>query len=210
MRLFRFKPAHGSFQFNQSISSLIGRGIHHQSQVCEMQHFSETKKGEGLFVSIILLASTLFWSLPAALESTTRVSLNPCSIKNNCLVFDLMASLPCVLTQDSLRNPKVKSFIDRALEDTPFSSHHILDFLYNGPAHDRPDRMAPFDWRDVFNLTDRVVHLLNQYGDVSGASRQLRKKSKRSSYLGFISDFFHFLFIFSWSSSSALASSRGG
>uniref|UniRef100_A0A8C5F9Z0 ATP-binding cassette, sub-family A (ABC1), member 4a n=1 Tax=Gadus morhua TaxID=8049 RepID=A0A8C5F9Z0_GADMO len=69
------------------------------------------------------------------------------------------------MLRDSLRNPKVKSFIDRALEDTPFSSHHILDFLYNGPAHDRPDRMAPFDWRDVFNLTDRVVHLLNQYGD---------------------------------------------
>uniref|UniRef100_A0A8C5BHU5 ATP-binding cassette, sub-family A (ABC1), member 4a n=1 Tax=Gadus morhua TaxID=8049 RepID=A0A8C5BHU5_GADMO len=101
------------------------------------------------------------------------VSLNPCSIKNNCLVFDLMASLPCVLTQDSLRNPKVKSFIDRALEDTPFSSHHILDFLYNGPAHDRPDRMAPFDWRDVFNLTDRVVHLLNQYGDETVTRRAL-------------------------------------
>ena len=97
-----------------------------------------------------------------------------------------MASIPCVLTKDSIRNPMVKSFIDRALEDTPFSSQHILDFLYNGPAHDRPDGAPPFDWRDVFNLTDRVVHMLNQYGDVSGPSRTLRMNSKKSIYFGFI------------------------
>ena len=97
-----------------------------------------------------------------------------------------MASIPCFLTQDSICNPTVRSFIDRALEDTPFSSQHILDFLYNGPAHDPPDGSAPFNWRKIFNLTDRVVRMLNQYGDVSGPSRTLRMKSKRSNYFGFI------------------------
>lgn len=58
-------------------------------------------------------------------------------------------------------------FIDRRLEEAPFSSKHILNFLHNGPAEDRPDGMPEFDWRDIFNLTDRVIRTLNQYGDVS-------------------------------------------
>lgn len=59
-------------------------------------------------------------------------------------------------------------FIDRTLEDAPFSSKHILNFLHNGPPEDRPADMPDFDWRDIFNLTDRVIRMLNQYGDVSG------------------------------------------
>lgn len=59
-------------------------------------------------------------------------------------------------------------FIDRTLDDAPFSSKHILNFLHNGPPEDRPTDMPNFDWRDVFNLTDRVIRMLNQYGDVSG------------------------------------------
>lgn len=58
-------------------------------------------------------------------------------------------------------------FIDRSLEEAPFSSKHILNFLDNGPAEDRPPGMPDFDWRDVFNLTDRVIRMLNQYGEVS-------------------------------------------
>lgn len=58
-------------------------------------------------------------------------------------------------------------FIDRSLEKAPFSSRHILNFLHNGAAEDRPADMPDFDWRDIFNLTDRVIGMLNQYGEVS-------------------------------------------
>uniref|UniRef100_A0A8C4NY40 ATP-binding cassette, sub-family A (ABC1), member 4a n=1 Tax=Dicentrarchus labrax TaxID=13489 RepID=A0A8C4NY40_DICLA len=67
--------------------------------------------------------------------------------------------------QDTIRNPAVMDFIDRTLEEAPFSSKHILNFLHNGPPEDRPADMPDFDWRDIFNLTDRVIRMLNQYGD---------------------------------------------
>ncbi|CAL8311233.1 unnamed protein product [Merluccius merluccius] len=69
------------------------------------------------------------------------------------------------MLRDAIRNPAVMHFIDQTLENAPFSSQHILNFLYNGPAQDRPDGAADFDWRNVFNLTDRVIRMLNQYGD---------------------------------------------
>lgn len=60
-------------------------------------------------------------------------------------------------------------FIDRTLADAPFSSRHVLNFLHSGTPEERQPDMPNFDWRDVFNLTDRVIRILNQYGDVSGA-----------------------------------------
>uniref|UniRef100_A0AAQ5YRW6 P-type phospholipid transporter n=1 Tax=Amphiprion ocellaris TaxID=80972 RepID=A0AAQ5YRW6_AMPOC len=69
------------------------------------------------------------------------------------------------MIRDTICNPSVQDFIDRSLEKAPFSSKHILNFLYNGPPEDRPDDVPDFDWRDIFNLTDRVIRMLNQYGD---------------------------------------------
>uniref|UniRef100_A0A671UI51 ATP-binding cassette, sub-family A (ABC1), member 4a n=1 Tax=Sparus aurata TaxID=8175 RepID=A0A671UI51_SPAAU len=69
------------------------------------------------------------------------------------------------MIRDTIRNPSVMDFIDRTLEETPFTSKHILNFLHNGPPEDRPADMPDFDWRDIFNLTDRVIRMLNQYGD---------------------------------------------
>ncbi|XP_035855343.1 retinal-specific phospholipid-transporting ATPase ABCA4 isoform X2 [Sander lucioperca] len=69
------------------------------------------------------------------------------------------------MIRDSICNPSVMDFIDRSLEEAPFSSKHILNFLYNGSPEDRPDDVPDFDWRDIFNLTDRVIRMLNQYGD---------------------------------------------
>ncbi|XP_008296944.1 retinal-specific ATP-binding cassette transporter-like [Stegastes partitus] len=69
------------------------------------------------------------------------------------------------MIRDTICNPSVMDFIDRSLEEAPFSSKHILNFLYNGPPEDRPDDVPDFDWRDIFNLTDRVIRMLNQYGD---------------------------------------------
>ncbi|XP_047424587.1 retinal-specific phospholipid-transporting ATPase ABCA4a isoform X2 [Mugil cephalus] len=69
------------------------------------------------------------------------------------------------MIRDTIRNPSVMDFIDRSLENAPFSSKHILNFLHNGPPEDRADDVPDFDWRDIFNLIDRVIRMLNQYGD---------------------------------------------
>ncbi|XP_056155293.1 retinal-specific phospholipid-transporting ATPase ABCA4-like [Lampris incognitus] len=69
------------------------------------------------------------------------------------------------MLRDAIRNPTVMDFIDTSLEETPFSTKHILNFLYNGIPKDRPEDMAAFDWRNIFNLTDRVIRMLNQYGE---------------------------------------------
>ncbi|XP_067342054.1 retinal-specific phospholipid-transporting ATPase ABCA4a [Channa argus] len=68
------------------------------------------------------------------------------------------------MIRDTIRNPSVMDFIDRSLEEMPFSSKHILNFLWNGPPEERPDNMPDFDWRDIFNLTDGLIQMLNQYG----------------------------------------------
>uniref|UniRef100_A0A8C6TIK3 P-type phospholipid transporter n=1 Tax=Neogobius melanostomus TaxID=47308 RepID=A0A8C6TIK3_9GOBI len=69
------------------------------------------------------------------------------------------------MIRDIICNPSVMDFIDRSFEEAPFSSKHILNILYNGPPEERPADVPNFDWRDVFNLTDRVIRMLNQYGD---------------------------------------------
>ncbi|XP_027860619.1 retinal-specific phospholipid-transporting ATPase ABCA4a isoform X1 [Xiphophorus couchianus] len=69
------------------------------------------------------------------------------------------------MIRDTIRNPSVMDFIDRSLEEAPFSSEHILNFLHNGPPEERRYDMPNFDWRDIFNLTDRVIRMLNQYGE---------------------------------------------
>uniref|UniRef100_A0A8C9PR90 P-type phospholipid transporter n=1 Tax=Spermophilus dauricus TaxID=99837 RepID=A0A8C9PR90_SPEDA len=38
-----------------------------------------------------------------------------------------------------------------------------LNFLYKGPPENRADGMTNFDWRDIFNITDRSLRLVNQY-----------------------------------------------
>ncbi|XP_077480293.1 retinal-specific phospholipid-transporting ATPase ABCA4-like [Stigmatopora argus] len=69
------------------------------------------------------------------------------------------------MIRDTFRNPSVMDFIDRSLGEALFSTKHILNFLHNGPPKDRLDSMPDFDWRDVFNLTDRVIQMLNKYAD---------------------------------------------
>uniref|UniRef100_A0A8C8GTP2 ABC transporter domain-containing protein n=1 Tax=Oncorhynchus tshawytscha TaxID=74940 RepID=A0A8C8GTP2_ONCTS len=69
------------------------------------------------------------------------------------------------MIRDTIRNPTVRDYIDRSLQDTEFSSKHILNFLYNGPIEDRDYDMANFDWRNVFNFTDQVIRMMNQYGE---------------------------------------------
>lgn len=58
-------------------------------------------------------------------------------------------------------------YINKGLKDTPFTGQHILNFLYIGPEEDRDQDMPNFDWRNIFNLTDQVIRLINRYGEVS-------------------------------------------
>lgn len=75
--------------------------------------------------------------------------------------------LLCLISQDSIRNPTVMDYINKGLKETGFTGQHILNFLYNGPEEDRARDMPRFDWRNIFNLTDQVVRLINRYGEVS-------------------------------------------
>ncbi|XP_069050210.1 retinal-specific phospholipid-transporting ATPase ABCA4 isoform X2 [Lepisosteus oculatus] len=69
------------------------------------------------------------------------------------------------MIRNTIKNPTVADFIDRNLEDTELSSKDILNFLYNGPPEDRPEDMPEFDWRNIFNLTDQVIRMFNDYGE---------------------------------------------
>lgn len=59
-------------------------------------------------------------------------------------------------------------YINKGLMETGFSGRHILNFLYNSPEEDRAPDMPRFDWRNIFNLTDQVIRLINRYGEVFG------------------------------------------
>ncbi|KAF5880153.1 retinal-specific ATP-binding cassette transporter-like isoform X2, partial [Clarias magur] len=67
------------------------------------------------------------------------------------------------MIRDTLRNPTVMDFLDRRLEETPFSTKHILNFLHGGCYRDRYEDTPDFDWRNVFNLTDRLLRTFIQY-----------------------------------------------
>uniref|UniRef100_A0A3B4U4K5 ATP binding cassette subfamily A member 4 n=1 Tax=Seriola dumerili TaxID=41447 RepID=A0A3B4U4K5_SERDU len=69
------------------------------------------------------------------------------------------------MIRDTLRNPTVTHFMDESLEDTDFTTKDILNFLYNGPEDQRQAGMPNFDWRNIFNITDQLIRMFNQYGE---------------------------------------------
>ncbi|XP_013862947.1 retinal-specific ATP-binding cassette transporter [Austrofundulus limnaeus] len=69
------------------------------------------------------------------------------------------------MIRDTLRNPTVMHFMDNSLADTDLTTNHILNFLHNGPDDQREAGMPNFDWRNIFNVTDQTVRMLNQYGE---------------------------------------------
>lgn len=70
--------------------------------------------------------------------------------------------------KDTLANPTVKGFLKRQFGEE-ITAEAVLSFLYKGPQENRADDMANFDWRDIFNITDRALHLANQYLEVRGS-----------------------------------------
>uniref|UniRef100_A0A672SD68 Retinal-specific ATP-binding cassette transporter-like n=1 Tax=Sinocyclocheilus grahami TaxID=75366 RepID=A0A672SD68_SINGR len=80
-------------------------------------------------------------------------------------VWSFSSNTFCIISQDSIRNPTVMDYINKGLKDTSFTGQHILNFLYNGPDEDRAQDMPNFDWRNIFNMTDQVIRLINRYGE---------------------------------------------
>ncbi|XP_072524411.1 retinal-specific phospholipid-transporting ATPase ABCA4 isoform X1 [Salminus brasiliensis] len=69
------------------------------------------------------------------------------------------------MIRDTLRNPTVMDFLDQRLMDSQFNTKHILNFLHNGCERERYENMPRFDWRNIFNLTDQVIRMFNQYSE---------------------------------------------
>ncbi|XP_016065318.1 PREDICTED: retinal-specific ATP-binding cassette transporter [Miniopterus natalensis] len=61
----------------------------------------------------------------------------------------------------ALANPTVKGFLKTQFSD--ITAEAVLNFLYKGPRESQADDTANFNWRDIFNVTDRALHLANQY-----------------------------------------------
>uniref|UniRef100_A0A8C8ZMQ8 P-type phospholipid transporter n=1 Tax=Prolemur simus TaxID=1328070 RepID=A0A8C8ZMQ8_PROSS len=72
-------------------------------------------------------------------------------------------STQMTMIRDTLANPAVKAFLSRELGEEGITAEAILNFLYTGSPESRGDDMANFDWRDIFNITDRTLRLVNQY-----------------------------------------------
>ncbi|KAM9719976.1 retinal-specific phospholipid-transporting ATPase ABCA4-like isoform 2-T2 [Menidia menidia] len=69
------------------------------------------------------------------------------------------------MIRDTLRNPTVMSFMDSSLGDTDLTTKDILNFLHNGPEEEREAGMPNLDWRTIFNITDQIIRMFNQYGE---------------------------------------------
>ncbi|XP_030607370.1 retinal-specific phospholipid-transporting ATPase ABCA4-like [Archocentrus centrarchus] len=75
------------------------------------------------------------------------------------------SSVQMNMIRDTLRNPTVMHFMDNSLVESEFTTKDILNFLYNGPEQEREAGMPNFDWRNIFNITDQLIRMFNQYGE---------------------------------------------
>ncbi|XP_008325095.1 ATP-binding cassette sub-family A member 1 isoform X1 [Cynoglossus semilaevis] len=62
-----------------------------------------------------------------------------------------------------LANPVFATVLDQRLEGTGWTAELIANFLYNGPPEDRPPGMPTYDWRDVYQATDRILTFLSKF-----------------------------------------------
>ncbi|KAM4805394.1 retinal-specific phospholipid-transporting ATPase ABCA4 [Urocitellus parryii] len=73
------------------------------------------------------------------------------------------SSTQMTMIRDTLEHPTVKDFLNRHVGEEGITAEVLLNFLYKGPPENRADGMTNFDWRDIFNITDRSLRLVNQY-----------------------------------------------
>ncbi|XP_067845678.1 retinal-specific phospholipid-transporting ATPase ABCA4 [Heptranchias perlo] len=67
------------------------------------------------------------------------------------------------MIRDSIKNPTVSYFINRQLEDLDLTANDIINFLHNRPSSERAEGMSNFDWQNIFNLTDQLLTIFNNY-----------------------------------------------
>ncbi|KAM6217102.1 retinal-specific phospholipid-transporting ATPase ABCA4 [Rhynchocyon petersi] len=72
-------------------------------------------------------------------------------------------STQMTMIRDTLENPTVKDALNRQLREDGITAEAVLNFISNGPRENSADGMSHFDWRDVFNVTDHTLRLVNQY-----------------------------------------------
>lgn len=71
-----------------------------------------------------------------------------------------------LLPKDTLANPTVKGFLNKQFGEEGITAEAVLNFLYKGAPENQADDVANFNWRDIFNITDRALRLANQYLEV--------------------------------------------
>lgn len=81
----------------------------------------------------------------------------------------LNAATVLLLLKDTLANPIVKGFLNKQFGEEGITAEAVLNFLYKGPRESQADDMANFDWRDIFNFTDRALRLANRFLEVRGS-----------------------------------------
>ncbi|XP_048208118.1 retinal-specific phospholipid-transporting ATPase ABCA4 [Perognathus longimembris pacificus] len=72
-------------------------------------------------------------------------------------------STQITMIRETLGHPTVKDFVNKQLAGEGVTAEAILNFLYKGPSESPSDDMTSFDWRAIFNITDRSLRLINQY-----------------------------------------------
>ncbi|KAG8555624.1 hypothetical protein GDO81_017765, partial [Engystomops pustulosus] len=75
----------------------------------------------------------------------------------------LQNSVQMSVIRDTIKNPTVRDFLNRQLGDNGLTADDVINFLYNGHPDARPEGQANYDWRNVFNFTDNLVRLFNNY-----------------------------------------------
>lgn len=68
--------------------------------------------------------------------------------------------------KDTLENPTVKGFLNSQLGEEGITTEAVLNFLDRGPRESQANDEANFNWRDVFNITDRTLRLASKYLEV--------------------------------------------
>uniref|UniRef100_A0A8C5L437 P-type phospholipid transporter n=2 Tax=Jaculus jaculus TaxID=51337 RepID=A0A8C5L437_JACJA len=72
-------------------------------------------------------------------------------------------STQMTMIRDTLGHPTVKDFVNRQLGEEGITTEAILNFFSKGPRERQADDTTTFDWRDIFNITDRSLRLVSQY-----------------------------------------------
>ncbi|KAH0618397.1 hypothetical protein JD844_017546 [Phrynosoma platyrhinos] len=67
------------------------------------------------------------------------------------------------MVRDTLQNPTVKGFLNEQLSSEGFTAEDVINFLSNAPPEERNEGMVNFNWMNIFNVTNQVLHIVHQY-----------------------------------------------